>query len=194
MGGGARPRARPLQIQTRTGNEVAEAYRYYDSGGVEVAAGKYEKLGFFKKGRIDTLQVAGSDWSKLERTLCAFRRPNCFAQPAPVPDLARPVDDHRPKAGRQTALHSLELQSAGSQTTARRTGPRRPLSAWARRRRLRCLSSRSSRRRIWASTRFCCAPRQTCRLNSARCAWAACRSGESGQAEELGVQVVENAL
>ena len=52
-----------VQIQTRTGNEVAEAYRYYDSGGVEVSAGKYEKLGFFKKGRIDTLQVAGSDWS-----------------------------------------------------------------------------------------------------------------------------------
>ena len=52
-----------LQIQTRTGNEVAEVYRYYDSGGVEVSAGKYEKLGFFKKGRIDTLQVAGSDWS-----------------------------------------------------------------------------------------------------------------------------------
>ena len=52
-----------VQIQTRTGNEIAEAYRYHDSGGVEVSAGKYEKLGFFKKGRIDTLQVAGSDWS-----------------------------------------------------------------------------------------------------------------------------------
>ena len=57
------PPGTSVQIQTRTGNEVAEAYRYYDSGGVEVAAGKYEKLGFFKKGRIDTLQVAGSDWS-----------------------------------------------------------------------------------------------------------------------------------
>ena len=52
-----------VQVQTRTGNEVAEAYRYYDSGGVEVSEGKYAKLGFFKKGRIDTLQVAGSDWS-----------------------------------------------------------------------------------------------------------------------------------
>ncbi len=57
------PPGTSVQIQTRTGNEVAEAYRYYDSGGVEVSAGKYEKLGFFKKGRIDTLQVAGSDWS-----------------------------------------------------------------------------------------------------------------------------------
>ena len=57
------PPGTAVQIQTRTGNEVAEAYRYYDSGGVEVSAGKYEKLGFFKKGRIDTLQVAGSDWS-----------------------------------------------------------------------------------------------------------------------------------
>ena len=57
------PSSTALQIQTRTGNEVAEVYRYYDSGGVEVSAGKYEKLGFFKKGRIDTLQVAGSDWS-----------------------------------------------------------------------------------------------------------------------------------
>jgi hypothetical protein len=52
-----------LQLQTRTGNEVADDYRYYDSGGVEVSQGKYDKLGFFKKGRIDTLQVAGADWS-----------------------------------------------------------------------------------------------------------------------------------
>ena len=57
------PPGTSVQIQTRTGNEIAEAYRYHDSGGVEVSAGKYEKLGFFKKGRIDTLQVAGSDWS-----------------------------------------------------------------------------------------------------------------------------------
>ncbi len=57
------PPGTSVQIQTRTGNEVAEAYRYYDSGGVEVSEGKYAKLGFFKKGRIDTLQVAGSDWS-----------------------------------------------------------------------------------------------------------------------------------
>ena len=57
------PPGTSVQIQTRTGNEVSEAYRYYDSGGVEVSEGKYAKLGFFKKGRIDTLQVAGSDWS-----------------------------------------------------------------------------------------------------------------------------------
>jgi len=57
------PPGTSVQIQTRTGNEVADEYRYYDSGGMEVSAGKYEKLGFFKKGRIDTLQVAGSDWS-----------------------------------------------------------------------------------------------------------------------------------
>ena len=57
------PPGTSVQIQTRTGNEVADEYRYYDSGGMEVSEGKYEKLGFFKKGRIDTLQVAGSDWS-----------------------------------------------------------------------------------------------------------------------------------
>ena len=57
------PPGTSVQLQTRTGNEVADEYRYYDSGGVEVSEGKYEKLGFFKKGRIDTLQVAGSDWS-----------------------------------------------------------------------------------------------------------------------------------
>ncbi len=52
-----------VQIQTRTGNEVADEYRYFDKGGVEVSEGKYQKLGFFKKGRIDTLQIAGADWS-----------------------------------------------------------------------------------------------------------------------------------
>ncbi len=57
------PPGTSVQIQTRTGNEVADEYRYHNSGGLEVSAGKYEKLGFFKKGRIDTLLVAGSDWS-----------------------------------------------------------------------------------------------------------------------------------
>ena len=75
------PPGTSVQIQTRTGNEVSEAYRYYDSGGVEVSEGKYAKLGFFKKGRIDTLQVAGVRLEQLERALRTFRRPDCFAQP-----------------------------------------------------------------------------------------------------------------
>ncbi len=57
------PPGTTVEIQTRTGNEVVDVYRYYDKGGVEVSAGKYDKLGFFKKGRIDTLLTAGSDWS-----------------------------------------------------------------------------------------------------------------------------------
>ena len=43
------PPGTSVQIQTRTGNEIAEAYRYHDSGGVEVSAGKYEKLGFLQE-------------------------------------------------------------------------------------------------------------------------------------------------
>jgi hypothetical protein len=58
------PEGTVLEIQTRTGNDLNDDYRYYDLGGVEVAdLEAYEALGFFRKGRIDTLEVAGGDWS-----------------------------------------------------------------------------------------------------------------------------------
>ena len=52
-----------VEIQTRTGSQTAEGYVYYNSGGAEVTAEQYESLGFFSKGPIDTLEVAGADWS-----------------------------------------------------------------------------------------------------------------------------------
>ncbi len=75
------PPGTSVQIQTRTGNEVAAAYRYYDSGGVEVSEGKYAKLGFFKKGRIDTLQVTGADWSNWSAPYARSGSP--IASPSP---------------------------------------------------------------------------------------------------------------
>ena len=58
------PPATFVEIQTRTGNQLSEEYHYFNKGGVEVAdEAAYNKLGFFNKGRIDTLLVAGSDWS-----------------------------------------------------------------------------------------------------------------------------------
>ncbi len=52
-----------VEIQTRTGNETAEEYVYYNSGGAEVTGEQYENLNFFSKGPIDTLEVVGADWS-----------------------------------------------------------------------------------------------------------------------------------
>ncbi|MCC7265382.1 MAG: hypothetical protein IT369_22995 [Candidatus Latescibacteria bacterium] len=57
------PAGTSIQIQTRTGNQVGEEYHYFDKGGQEVTRGSYDKLGFFQKGRIDTIEVAGGDWS-----------------------------------------------------------------------------------------------------------------------------------
>ena len=52
-----------VEIQTRTGNELVEEYRYFNSGGGEVSAEAYAGLGFFSKGRIDTTEAPGADWS-----------------------------------------------------------------------------------------------------------------------------------
>ena len=52
-----------IEIQTRTGSELVEEYRYFNSGGGEVSAEAYAGLGFFSKGRIDTTEAPGADWS-----------------------------------------------------------------------------------------------------------------------------------
>ena len=52
-----------IEIQTRTGSELVEEYSYFNSGGAEVSAEAYAGLGFFSKGRIDTTEVPGGDWS-----------------------------------------------------------------------------------------------------------------------------------
>ena len=52
-----------VEVQTRTGNQLAAQFRYFDKGGKEITAEAYDKLGFFTKGEIDTLEVPGDDWS-----------------------------------------------------------------------------------------------------------------------------------
>lgn len=101
------PAGTSVQIQTRTGNEVAAAYRYYDSGGVEVSAGKYAKLGFFKKGRIDTLQVAGSDWSNWSAPYARSGVP--IASPSPRQYLTLRARLTTTDPLRAAQLHSIRL-------------------------------------------------------------------------------------
>ena len=101
------PLGTSVQIQTRTGNEVAEAYRYYDSGGTEVSEGKYAKLGFFKKGRIDTLQVAGSDWSNWSAPYARSGDP--IASPSPRQYLLLRARLTTPDPLDAASLHSIRL-------------------------------------------------------------------------------------
>ncbi len=101
------PPGTSVQIQTRTGNEVSEAYRYYDSGGVEVSEGKYAKLGFFKKGRIDTLQVAGSDWSNWSAPYARSGDP--IASPSPRQYLTLRAQLTTTDPMHAASLHSIRL-------------------------------------------------------------------------------------
>ena len=101
------PSGTSVQIQTRTGNEVSEAYRYYDSGGVEVSEGKYAKLGFFKKGRIDTLQVAGSDWSNWSAPYARSGDP--IASPSPRQYLTLRARLTTTDPMHAASLHSIRL-------------------------------------------------------------------------------------
>lgn len=60
---GDTPPGTSIQLQTRTGDQVAQEHHYFNKGGGEVTQGAYEDLNFFQRGRIDTVEVAGADWS-----------------------------------------------------------------------------------------------------------------------------------
>ncbi|MBI2501837.1 MAG: gliding motility-associated C-terminal domain-containing protein [Candidatus Latescibacteria bacterium] len=52
-----------LEIRSRTGNEVVQQLTFRDKDGKEVTQKKYEKLIPSFRGPVDTLLVAGGDWS-----------------------------------------------------------------------------------------------------------------------------------
>ena len=52
-----------LEVRSRSGNEIESRLTYYDKNDKEVTERRYDKLIPSFKGRIDTLQVIGDDWS-----------------------------------------------------------------------------------------------------------------------------------
>ena len=56
-----------VEIQTRTGNRLAEKYLYYNKAGVEVTEEAYRQLGFFSKGDSVGVVIPGPDWSAWSR-------------------------------------------------------------------------------------------------------------------------------
>ncbi len=52
-----------LEVRSRSGNEIESRLTYYDKNDKEVTERRYDKLIPSFKGRIDTLQVIGGDWS-----------------------------------------------------------------------------------------------------------------------------------
>ena len=52
-----------IEIRSRTGNEVVEQYTFYDKNGKKVTQRRYDKLIPSFKGKIDTMRIAGADWS-----------------------------------------------------------------------------------------------------------------------------------
>ena len=66
------PPGTALQIQTRTGNELAEEYHYFHKNGTYLGFGEdglkaWDKAGYFGKGDVDTVLVTGTDWSAWSR-------------------------------------------------------------------------------------------------------------------------------
>ena len=65
---GGEPEGTRLLIQTRTGNETEDIFRYYDLNGKEVTKQfYYEKLKSFTRGDSIPAQIPGSDWSGWSR-------------------------------------------------------------------------------------------------------------------------------
>lgn len=69
-----------IEIRSRTGNEVVQRLTYRDKDGKEVTQKKWEKLIPSFRGPIDTLLVAGGDWSPWSKIYAysgeAFRSPS----------------------------------------------------------------------------------------------------------------------
>ena len=175
------PLGTSVQIQTRTGNEVAEAYRYYDSGGTEVSEGKYAKLGFFKKGRIDTLQVAGSDWSNWSAPYARSGDP--IASPSPRQYLLLRARLTTPDPLDTASLHSIHLnfnppiakQLQGELDAGVFCELGRAAGGFAICQADLHVAGFGLRRDPSAH------PARTCRSNSAHCVWAARRSGKAAK-------------
>ena len=79
--GGDQPAGTRIEIRTRTGNEVIEAFTFHDKNGKEVTQKRYGKLIPSFRGAIDTTRVPGSDWSPWSRI---YSFPNeAFLSPSP---------------------------------------------------------------------------------------------------------------
>ena len=57
------PPGTKVEIRTRTGDQLLQQIRYYDSNGVEKTAAQHKKLLAFLKGPIDTSFAIGPGWS-----------------------------------------------------------------------------------------------------------------------------------
>ena len=77
------PPGSQVQIRTRTGNQLLERIRYFDTDGNEKTSSQYKRLSFTRKGPIDTSYVAGPGWSPWSRK---YERPG---DPATSPGLRR---------------------------------------------------------------------------------------------------------
>jgi len=57
------PEGTQLLIQTRTGNETEDVFRYFDGDGKEVTSQRYHELRSFSRGDSIPATIPGSDWS-----------------------------------------------------------------------------------------------------------------------------------
>ncbi|MBM3278928.1 MAG: gliding motility-associated C-terminal domain-containing protein [Candidatus Handelsmanbacteria bacterium] len=97
--GGDAPAGTRVELRSRTGDQVVEQLTYRDKDGKEVTQKKYEKLIPSFRGPIDTLLVAGGDWSPWSK-IYAFSG-EAFQSPSPRRYLeldARLVSDHPDRA------------------------------------------------------------------------------------------------
>ena len=78
------PSGTDVEIRTRTGDQLLQHIRYFDSGGGEVTADKHKKLPGFRKGPVDTLVRNRAGLDSLEPALFAFGRPGDVPESAQI--------------------------------------------------------------------------------------------------------------
>ncbi len=79
--GGDVPPGTRIEIRTRTGNEVEEAYVFHDKNGKQVTEKRYNRLIPSFRGAIDTSMAPGSDWSPWSNIYGASN--DAFQSPSP---------------------------------------------------------------------------------------------------------------
>jgi len=108
-----------VELRTRTGNLLDERYVFFDKNGEEVTQKKWEKLIPSFRGPIDTLRIAGTDWSPWSRP---YERPGQeFASPGP----------RRYVQVEARLLSEDPLQAAALKSLTLRYGPPLAQQTWA---------------------------------------------------------------
>ena len=110
-----------VEIRSRTGNLLDSQYTFYNKNGKQVTERQYNKLIPSFKGAIDTVRIAGADWSKLEPGLRDLRTGLPLSRPSALRTVGSPLPLRRPFHHRDLRRYRPRIRQSAGPRDARRS-------------------------------------------------------------------------